>query len=519
MKELFATYPLAAWSLVSTLLALVIVVALWEKVKWWAHNTWYKFPLIGKLASLARDTGTVDETTGFAKAERVLCEDYRSFMQVQDEHDFNERKAYLRKAGESSRKDMPGWMWLLIAVMVFVEAMGFSYVLAGFTIPGASENVQQYGAYGIAFLVSVLLVGFTHWAGHELYVSNKIKNARRDWDEDGRDPKPDLVTEKITLDMTQARDDGLPLYTQQMNRFEGRRAGYLVTAITAALIVLVAVGATYVRGQVLEKQLLQETMMTGTAGAQTSDAFDMGADLVVPDADAQAGAAAEKLGREQTQSADRHGGWGTFIVLAFIFVFLQIFGILLGFKYGFASEHGRAAWRSTRRFERYADARAFYDEIADAAQAMLENLQQRRKRSASKHGVTAQRKAHATFRQYLALKREELAGDRQHDKSITQSMARIEQQASIAPVAAHITQQAQTAQSGATSQADEAVVRVVERYFALQESEREDFIADLPEAEFDAVIAAIEMRQTQQDDAAQRKAERMARLKQAQGQA
>ncbi|BCL76131.1 hypothetical protein JHS3_18670 [Jeongeupia sp. HS-3] len=510
MKELFAMYPIAAWSLVSVMLALVIVVALWNKVKWWAHNTWYRFPLIGKLAGLSRDTSRIDEVTGFAKPERVLCEDYLRFMQVQDEHDFNERKTYLRKAGESSRKDMPGWMWLLVSVMVFIEAMGFSYVLAGFTIPGASENVQQYGAYGIAFLISVLLVAFTHWAGHELYVSGKINSARRDWDEDARDPKPNLVSEKITLDQNQSRDDGLPAYVQQMNRFASRRATYVVTAVTAVLVVLIAVGATYVRGQVLEKTTLQNTMQTSATPMASGDTFDMNKDLVVPDADAKSNADAEKLGRDQAVSADRRGGWGTFIVLAFIFVFLQIFGVLLGFKYGFAAEKSREAWRSTRRFERYSEARAFYDEIADIAQAVLDTLQQRRQRNGVTQGTTAQSKTKGTFRQYLAYKREERVGDRQHDRNMTQVHAGIERQAITPAAAPSAPMAAKAAVNSAPSLNDLDAASA--HYRALDRDEtRLAFVATLPDDVADALLQSELARKG--DEAERKKADRLAKFK------
>lgn len=45
------------------------------------------------------------------------------------------------------------------------------------------------GAYGIAFLISVILVAFTHFAGHELCKSGKIKHARQEWIETGRHGK------------------------------------------------------------------------------------------------------------------------------------------------------------------------------------------------------------------------------------------------------------------------------------------------------------------------------------------
>lgn len=69
------------------------------------------------------------------------------------------------------------------------EAQVFSYVLAGYTVPGASESTQKYAAIGIAFIVSALCVLLTHFAGHELYRSLKIKRARKDWIEDGRQNK------------------------------------------------------------------------------------------------------------------------------------------------------------------------------------------------------------------------------------------------------------------------------------------------------------------------------------------
>ena len=55
MKEFIASYPLAAWSIVSVLLAAVVIAVLWEKVKWWWFNTWVSFPVVGRIASLSRD--------------------------------------------------------------------------------------------------------------------------------------------------------------------------------------------------------------------------------------------------------------------------------------------------------------------------------------------------------------------------------------------------------------------------------------------------------------------------------
>ena len=248
MKEILSTYPVAVWSIVSVLLAAIVISALWDKVKWWWMNTWYSFPLIGHVARLSKDV-SIDQQSGAFQGDLKLCRDYKKFIQLRNEHDFNEKISYLTKAGDLGRSGTPVFIWLLTTLLVFVEAMGFSYVLAGYTIPGASENTQQMGALGIAFLISVLLVALTHFSGHELYRSGKIKQARRSWLDAGR--KSDLFTKEVALAEPQNVDDPLPVYTQLINRV-GAHPQYAITIATVIFVAVVAVGATFVRGKVLE---------------------------------------------------------------------------------------------------------------------------------------------------------------------------------------------------------------------------------------------------------------------------
>jgi hypothetical protein len=68
-----------------------------------------------------------------------------------------------------------------------------------------------------------------------------------------------------------------------------------------------------------------------------------------------------------------------FIILAFIFVFLQILGGFFGFHWGFAGYQSEAAFNAVGagRYASYADVREHYKRIADTAQSKLEQLQQR----------------------------------------------------------------------------------------------------------------------------------------------
>ncbi|MBM5574165.1 hypothetical protein [Deefgea sp. CFH1-16] len=332
-------YPVAAWSLVSVLFAAVVMMLLWQKIKWWWHNTWYSMPLIGKIASLSKDVNEANEP-GWLKGERTLCRDFKKFIRIQDEYDFNEKITYLTKAGDLGRKKTPSWIWLLTIAMVFVEAMGFAYVLAGFTVPGASENTQQYGALGIAFLISVILVAFTHLSGHELFKSSQIANARREWVDHKKIHS--LGTGAVALAKPQNIDDAQPAYSQLANRV-GTHPSYKITAATVIFVVIVAVFASYVRGTVLEQQLLLETTGKTNAPMLSISANGDGLDLSIkndattlPAADVAEQGKAEMKAEQEGANNQRHGGWGTFVVLAFVFIFLQILGVIFGFRWDFA---------------------------------------------------------------------------------------------------------------------------------------------------------------------------------------
>ncbi|WP_283150511.1 hypothetical protein [Silvimonas soli] len=431
MKEFFATYPYAAWSIVSILLAAVVIATLWEKVKWWWMNTWYAFPVIGATARLARDSNRAGDN-GWFKSELTLCRDYKKFIRIRDEHDFNEKITYLTKAGDLGRRGTPFLIWVLTCALVFIEAMGFSYVLAGYTIPGASENLQQMGAVGIAFMISVLLVAFTHFSGHELYVSSKIAAARRGWKDNQR--SHDFQSGDIALARSQNLDDDTPHYTQLANRV-GAHAKYIVTIGTAVFILFVAIGATYVRGQVLEKMLHQQVVGEQSTLAQpaANSGLDMSSNALPPD-DVKSNNDANTRAQQDEENIDRHGGWGTFIVLAFIFVFLQLLGVLFGFKWGFAGRESDLAFKAIGRgrYSSYADVRAHYSEIADAAQARLEGLQQR---MMDRNGSSGTRGVHTskTFTDFMHMERASDLRDRESERDHTRSSHDMATARKIAP--------------------------------------------------------------------------------------
>jgi len=460
MKELFATAPFIAWSIVSVVLAMSVIALNWPNVRWWWHNTWYSLPLIGKISSLSKDPNKDPVDTAWFKVEKTLCRDYKQFIRIQDEQDFDEKITYLTKAGDIGRRSTPKLIWILTVALVFVEAMGFSYVLAGYTLPGASENLQQTGAYGIAFLLSVILVAFTHFSGHELYKSGKIKSARQEWIESGRKGK--TTTGTVPLAKPQSVDDDQPGYVQLMNRV-GTIPSYYATIGTAVFVVVIAIFATYVRGQVLEKQLQQ--LITGQTSSSVNNAVTLDSDslnmsakqpsnggIVLPADDAAANRSAEQKAIADEVNIDRQGGWGTFIVLAFIFVFLQILGIFFGFRWGFAGQQSEDAFNAigAGRYSSYADVREHYKDIADTAQSKLEHLQQKLMERNSMSGNDGQHTTQ-TFYAFMDAERNRESADRQREMARTAQRTRMtsipselsSHQVEVAPTLAEVMQRLQ----------------------------------------------------------------------------
>ncbi|QOG11940.1 zinc ribbon domain-containing protein [Arcobacter sp. FWKO B] len=410
IQEFLSAYRTILYTILFTLVVAVLVMKYWDKVKFWWLCTWASFPVIGKISKLSKDTESMEGNNWFS-SETSLCSDFYAHYDRYDkdaEH-YDRCKSYLSKVDELGRKPFPSFMWLIVFVLVLLEAAGFAYVLAGFTIPGASEAVQQYGAFGIAIIISIILVGFTHWTGHEIYKNSLIKKIRVWYINDRRDDKPNLERDdRITLE-TNNLDDNAPNYIKVLNRVNTNATvtpSWMISIITAIFVVVIAVGATYVRGQVLEKQLIEEVSNIQT---DVYSAFPM--ELVGNQEKADTKAL------EDRQDSDRKGGWATFIVLAVLFVFIQLLGILFGFKWGFVGKESLNSYLDYHNFRTKQDFISYFkkekEKIAKIAQQKLQNLQQRMFQNASLTGTSSKQselirnKEHRTFLNYVVMQHQE----------------------------------------------------------------------------------------------------------------
>lgn len=379
------------YSVLTLLILSFAIYKMWEKVSFWWLRVMCHMPVVGKISRLAKNHSVADNN--WFSAERDLCGEFLPYFQKSDVKPefFNDCSRYLRKVQETGRNNLSMFGWIMLTVMVFIEAMGFSYVLAGWTIPGASEALKEQGAYGIAILISGLLVCLTHYTGHELHHNSLIKKIRTWYTQSGEQGYKMIPNNKVSLDNEhELIDENEPQWRQLLNRLTANdkvTPSHKITSLTVLFIIIIAIGSTYVRGQTMES-LASEANINPVEDIYGSNTDFSGGDIYASNSVAEESLPTELLGSQNAVNeqakiakdhADHNGAWTTFIMLAFIFVFLQVLGILIGFKTGFAGKESSNAKSFIGKFRTASEFAAFHDrkrnQIAQHAQKSLEKLQ------------------------------------------------------------------------------------------------------------------------------------------------
>lgn len=390
-------FIIANWILCAVA-ALTAILGIWIKLNWdsvrFRKKAFrYSFPIFGTVASESKKTDIQDGMPGWYKSEWTLCDDFHEHIRHTDEVKYMDVKSYLRKAGDSGRKPTPFAIWILIIGLVVAEAYGFSYVLSGWAVLNASETTQKYGAMGIAFILSTVLVFMTHMAGHAMHRNREIERAKESWKLDANENKPHLPAIKtIDWEHDQTKDDDQPAYAQKIAR-TGMNTSWWIPTLAGIFIVAVAIGATLVRGKALDESMGQETIGSSSAdvrraGVASVNPFEQLSNDKNPLVENQKAADIQAI--EDLNKTHREGGWWAFILLAGIFVFLQILAIIFGMKWGFIGidsenayiELGNGNFNSFRDFKHH-----HFDHRVKIVQGLLSSLQQKMKSTSSAMGI------------------------------------------------------------------------------------------------------------------------------------
>lgn len=324
----------AAWWL-WLLLALVAALIVYARhhLSFALTDLSYTFPLIGKLHRFSKDHSRADD--GWLNVENTLCRDYAQHMSALSQNQFDNNILYLKKTYDHGRRPMPPLAMALLAVLIILESLGFSFMLSTLMVTEGSENEHNLLTLAIVLVLAFILVWVTHAAGHQLYRTGLLRSCFREY----QTQKDQAFSSQIvSLDENQRFvDANQPAHVQCANRVitkPGDRGTYWWVWLAVFLILAIAIGSTKLRIDTLHSA-------PADGGAFISDIFHV-------DNDPEAATPAPQPENAATAAAREQAALTGFAILAVIFMVTQFVGMSLGYWYGFAGKQGKSAYRATR---------------------------------------------------------------------------------------------------------------------------------------------------------------------------
>lgn len=417
-----------AWHIISLVIALMVAVVTalvyWYEVKYWHMEMRLRLPWIGRIAAWTRDPGKNEEKSadnpnavGFNAGEKGVCGVYETYYgeHQPSEENFKRNLDYLGKADEADRSEKGLGIWLLMIVLMVIEASAFGYALAPFALTLATPNTAIVGAFFIGLVISIIALVLSEFAGRQLYrngVVNKILSY-----ESIRDGGDMTKTLNATIDNTYT-DDGAKPFQQLLNRINvpldkygqpQRRFSIIIGY--GIFIAGLAIAAFWVRTETLNQQ---EAMLVEnpTAVVQSADDFPVASgdeEIPLPTDMAELSTNSSQKSAQDQIDAMHRASLVTFAVLSGLFCFIQFASTYLAFRHSFAGTYSRRAWELTHKynsadeFVRYHKAKSAA--IAQDAQSSLAKLQSLQDKVFRVNGKTkddlSQNKDHRTFLRYM----------------------------------------------------------------------------------------------------------------------
>jgi len=325
----------------------VLAFAHWTEVRFMALRLWYRVPLIGRGARLARNDQKDGSKSEWFPSERELCSDFIQFLpQEASDAEYLRAESYLTRANEQGRSEIKWYYWVIILVLLIAEAVSFGYLLAGYIAQQATISQQTYLGYLIAIVIAIALLALTHRTGREWH-QNHLRSTVREW----YSTRPENEQQRVLKPMSDVslnnndRDDGQPSYIQLANRLDGGRgAKYLPaygwTVFTAFIVVAIGVLAFYMRTELLHSIMIDKTIHSSAPASPSdtnTDIFEtIGRTITGP---------ADTRSRAQKNDDEERAAEAAFIVLSLVFIAMQAVGVGSGFFFGFAGRESEKAHR------------------------------------------------------------------------------------------------------------------------------------------------------------------------------
>jgi hypothetical protein len=367
------------WMTVISIIALLGVVFLtWSKYtrSLLGKDFWVVMPLVGKMATwknmtegtgdyaieVPHDAGYVARTLT-VPAEVELFNYYEDGLEKTSREAFLNAREYLKISSQNGRKPMSSALWVILGVLTVAEAIGTGLLLAPLLSKDITPTYAMAAGSAIALVIAIVAVRFTHAAGEDMFANTLLSKVRNSFKQnkgfrrgDGTKygdfvksvgPEDDQGTD---IDLEPAARLAARIGATSMSSMQPRRMNIILAIV---FIVLFAVGTTAYRHYAFNHDQDVAASAPGTAadGAPSNfqNMFAQGGNTAQPMPDEVADAA--KKSRQDAQDAVNQDSSmandAGIMILALIYVFTQLLGLLTGYKYSFFNEDGEKAYRKT----------------------------------------------------------------------------------------------------------------------------------------------------------------------------
>ena len=336
-------FSAAAWW-IWTLLALAAVAMIYSArhSSFAVTELFYTFPLIGRLSRFSNDYSNSTQDAEWLNVENTLCRDYAKHCTSLSPEEFDNNIEYLKRTYDHGRREIPVWVMGLLALLIALEGLGFSYLLGGFMAMEGSENTRQLLMVGIVLVLATILVWVTHHAGHQWFRTSLLRYCFREYQ---KNKDPCFTSRVVSLDEAQTIDDADPPHVRCANRVvskPGDVGNHAWAWIAGVLILSIAIGSTVLRLETLHTAQIEEAQLA--AAPSGPDVSGLSPELQA----AVATPAPATPAADPAAASKENAALAGFIMLAIIFVVTQLVGVGVGLRYGFAGKQSRQASRATR---------------------------------------------------------------------------------------------------------------------------------------------------------------------------
>ncbi|HEX6375215.1 MAG TPA: hypothetical protein VFZ91_05800 [Allosphingosinicella sp.] len=339
LNYLFSAAAWWIWLLVAAAIGFLVYL---NRHSFGVTDFFYTFPVVGRLARFSNDYSVSTKAKGWLNVENTLCRDYAKHCTAMSREEYDNNILYLKKTYDHGRREIPMWVLGLLAVLIILEGLGFSYLLGGFMAMEGSENTRQILMVAIVLVLATILVWVTHHAGHQWFRTSLLRHCFREYQKDKRENRC-FTSQIVSLDEDQRIDDDMPGHVQCANRVvskPGDLGSHAWVWIAGLLIFTIAIGSTVLR---------LETLHTAQIEEQQAAAPIAGAEDLPPEVAAEVGGAPSAAPATDPAAASKeNAALAGFIMLAIIFVVTQLVGVGVGLRYGFAGKQSRLAHRATQ---------------------------------------------------------------------------------------------------------------------------------------------------------------------------